>query len=51
VGKHPGVLYRCADKGLAGKGICKTMKIKDLEIDHAGGGICKAMKIKGGESG
>jgi hypothetical protein len=30
----PGVLYRCASKGVAERGICKTLKINGKEIDR-----------------
>jgi hypothetical protein len=29
----PGVLYKCENKGIAGKGICKNMKIRTIKID------------------
>src|SRR5882672_7644322 len=44
--RHPGVLYRCERKGVAGEGICKCVERKDLQIDEAGRGICKWMKTK-----
>jgi hypothetical protein len=40
----PGVLYRCEYKEVAGKGICKIMKIKAYQIDDAIGGVCNVMK-------
>src|SRR6267154_3173011 len=43
---NSGVLYRCERKGVAGKGICKCVEIKDLQIDQGGRGICKCMKTK-----
>jgi hypothetical protein len=42
--RHPGVLYRCENKGVEEKGICKRLKIRGLQIDRAEGGICKCLK-------
>ena len=42
----PGVLYKFERKGVAGKGICKCVEIKGLQIDQGGRGICKCMKRK-----
>src|SRR5713226_5948876 len=36
----PRVLHRCENKGVAGKGICKCMKIKSGVGGQAGRGIC-----------
>jgi hypothetical protein len=47
--EHPGVLYRCENKGVARKGICNCMKAMKLKIDDVGRGICKLMILKGGE--
>jgi hypothetical protein len=29
-----GVLYRCANKGVAEKGICNVMKTEEVQIDN-----------------
>ena len=36
VGDTLGVLYGCENKALAGKGICKCMKIMEIKIDMGG---------------
>jgi hypothetical protein len=42
-------LYRCENKGVAGRGICNCMEMIELKIDDEGRGICKLMILKGEE--
>src|SRR2546423_182203 len=51
-GAPPGVLYRCANNGVAGRGICKLMKTARIKIDRRLGcfGVAQDKELAPGKS-